>query len=72
MLIINNFLPMLKLCIAIFLINQSYATNVFENILTNPTKLSNCKAQLDDNSIIDLTSLDNADAPRYFFYQKNL
>jgi hypothetical protein len=28
------------------------------------TKLSNCKAQLDDGKIIDLTSLDNANSPR--------
>ncbi len=30
-----------------------------------PAKLSNCKAMLDDNSIIDLTLLDNPTKPRY-------
>ena len=40
-------------------------TNLFvESKLTKPTKLSSCKAQLDDGSIIDLTSLDNAASPR--------
>ena len=29
-----------------------------------PTKLSNCKAQLDDGSIIDLSSLDNVNDPK--------
>ena len=32
--------------------------------LNAPTKLSNCKAQLDDNSIIDLSSLNNKNNPR--------
>ncbi len=34
--------------------------------LKKPKKLSNCKAQLDDGSIIDLTSLDNAGSPRFY------
>jgi len=38
-----------------------------KNGLKAPTKLSNCKAMLDDNSIIDLTSLDNPKNPRYKF-----
>ena len=35
-----------------------------KSTLKKPTKLSNCKAQLDDGSIVDLTSLDNAASPR--------
>ena len=39
--------------------------------LAKPKKLSNCKAQLDDGTIVDLTSLDNAASPRYsvIFYK---
>jgi hypothetical protein len=32
--------------------------------LNSPQKLSNCKAKLDDGSIVDLTSQDNASKPR--------
>ena len=35
-----------------------------KSTLKKPTKLSSCKAQLDDGSIVDLTSLDNAASPR--------
>ena len=35
------------------------------NNIGAPTKLSNCKAKLDDGSIIDLTSLDNVNSPKY-------
>ena len=32
--------------------------------LKKPTKLSNCKAELDDKTIIDLSSLNNKNNPR--------
>jgi hypothetical protein len=33
--------------------------------LYTPEKLSNCKAKLDDGSIVDLTSQDKANNPRF-------
>jgi hypothetical protein len=40
---------------------------LFESIYNSEAinKLSNCKVELDDGSIIDLTSLDNANSPRF-------
>lgn len=32
--------------------------------LYDPKKITNCKAQLDDGKIIDLSSLDNANSPK--------
>ena len=62
---------LLKLSLLIFFINFTNALdtkillkNLNNQNLTAPTKLSNCKARLDDNSIIDLTSLDNPKSPR--------
>ena len=37
-----------------------------KTVLNTPKKLTNCKAQLDDNSIIDLTSQDKPDSPRLY------
>ena len=38
--------------------------------LNAPQKLSNCKAKLDDGSIVDLTSQDNASKPRFKNFSK--
>lgn len=35
------------------------------SVKSKPTKLTNCKALLDDGSIIDLTSLNNPVSPRF-------
>ena len=35
--------------------------------LKAPEKLSNCKAKLDDGSIVDLTSQDKSSSPRLIF-----
>lgn len=51
-------------CILVFLIAFQVLIINAESKLTKPTKLSSCKAQLDDGSIVDLTSLDNAGSPR--------
>jgi len=33
--------------------------------LSKPTKITNCKAELDDKTIIDLSSLNNKNNPRF-------
>jgi hypothetical protein len=33
--------------------------------LSKPTKITNCKAELDDKTIIDLSSLNNKNKPRF-------
>ena len=50
-----------QLCILGLLVLQYCQPEV---ILKAPKKLSNCKAQLDDNSIIDLSSQDKPNLPR--------
>ena len=48
--------------------NQTYDTYSIVKDTVNlnaPSKLSNCKAKLDDGSIIDLTSLDDVNNPKY-------
>ena len=61
---------LLKLCTSLIfllkLINEVTSLNNLThfNGLYAPTKLSNCKAKLDDGSIIDLTSQDNPNNPR--------
>ena len=64
-------LTLLKLSLVFSIVNFSNALDnkIFLRNLGNqnisvPTKLSNCKARLDDNSIVDLTSLDNPQNPR--------
>ena len=44
--------------------NKIFFPNLGNLNINAPTKLSNCKARLDDNSIVDLTSLDNPQNPR--------
>ena len=46
------------------LYGASMANNSDYKELNGPNKLSNCKAQLDDQSIIDLSSLNNKNNPR--------
>jgi hypothetical protein len=36
-------------------------------ILKSPQKLSDCKAKLDDGSIVDLSSLNKPNSPRFYF-----
>ena len=38
---------------------------LFISVKSKPTKLTNCKALLDDGSVIDLTSLNNPVSPRF-------
>ena len=72
----NQSMSLLKICLLILIVRQANAaTSYLENYLKlnknglkAPTKLSNCKAELDDKSIIDLTSLDNSSNPRFKFY----
>ena len=67
----KHFLTVLKLCMIVLLIEPTKATdylkifNLTKSGLKVPNKLTNCKAELDDKTIIDLTSLDNAKNPRY-------
>jgi hypothetical protein len=37
--------------------------------LSKPTKITNCKAELDDKTIIDLSSLNNKNNPRFKKYK---
>jgi hypothetical protein len=37
--------------------------------LSKPTKITNCKAELDDKTIIDLSSLNNKNNPRFNKYK---
>ena len=57
----------ITLFISILLVKEGELRLNVPTNLTKPTKLGNCKVRLDDNSIIDLTSLDDAKNPRLFY-----
>ena len=51
----------------VILVQFLFLTTIYiesKSTLKKPTKLSSCKAQLDDGSIVDLTSLDDSSSPR--------
>ena len=65
----TNIVWLIQLTSIIWIVNSIVCVKSFENLMkvnsiNAPSKLSNCKAKLDDNTIIDLTSLDNANNPR--------
>lgn len=60
--LLKEYLVKLKFLTALFLI--TLLVKDFNAQLSAPTKLGNCKARLDDKSIIDLTSLDDVKNPR--------
>ena len=48
----------------ILVISCIYCSAFDKEFFGAPKKLSNCKAELDDQSIIDLSSLNNKNSPR--------
>jgi len=61
-----------NLSILIFYAQNNHAeVSINSKLFLNaPQKLSNCKAKLDDGSIVDLTSQDKSSTPR-FIYKKH-
>jgi hypothetical protein len=52
------------LCFIGLAIGDRVSMNSKNFSLNSPQKLSNCKAKLDDGSIVDLTSQDKPNSPR--------